>query len=127
MRFLIDNNLPPALALELQALGHDAVHVRELGLSSAPDRTIFDRAAADKRAIIAQDADFSALLACREVSEPSVILFRRRFKSLASVIKLLRQNLSALEPELLAGAMVVITDSRIRARRLPFNAPIGSE
>jgi hypothetical protein len=31
MRFLLDMNLPPAIATRLQAEGHDAIHVRDAG------------------------------------------------------------------------------------------------
>jgi len=47
MRFLIDNALSPALAALLQQAGHDAIHVRELGLQHADDEVIFERAAAE--------------------------------------------------------------------------------
>jgi len=33
-------NLPSTMADWLRSAGHDAVHVRELGLSDAPDREI---------------------------------------------------------------------------------------
>ena len=49
MRFLVDNALSPALAVVLTDAGHDAVHVRSLGLQHAQDIDIFDRAAADDR------------------------------------------------------------------------------
>jgi predicted nuclease of predicted toxin-antitoxin system len=42
MRFLIDNALSPALAALLQQAGHDAIHVRELGLQQANDEVIFE-------------------------------------------------------------------------------------
>jgi len=45
MKFLIDNALSSALAALLQQAGHDAVHVRSIGLQDADDDVIFDRAA----------------------------------------------------------------------------------
>jgi hypothetical protein len=37
MRFLVDNALSPALAVLLQQAGHDAIHVRTIGLQRAED------------------------------------------------------------------------------------------
>jgi len=45
VRFLIDQQLPPALAGFLQDQGHGAQHVRELGLKEADDATIWRYAA----------------------------------------------------------------------------------
>jgi predicted nuclease of predicted toxin-antitoxin system len=45
MRFLLDMNLPPAVAEWLQSEGHDAVHIRQIGLGQLPDRVVFARAA----------------------------------------------------------------------------------
>ncbi len=56
MRFLIDNALSPALAALLQQAGHDAIHVRELGLQHADDEVIFERAAAEHRIVVSADA-----------------------------------------------------------------------
>jgi hypothetical protein len=47
MRFLIDNALSPALAALLQQAGHDAIHVRSIGLQHSDDVVIFERAAAE--------------------------------------------------------------------------------
>jgi hypothetical protein len=44
LRFLLDNNLSPALAVGLCEAGHDAVHVRDYGLERAGDQEIFERA-----------------------------------------------------------------------------------
>src|SRR5919201_2817079 len=76
MRFLIDNALSPALAALLQQAGHNAIHVRDLGLQHADDEVIFDRAAAEHRIVVSADADFGTLLAVRSSRQPSVIQFR---------------------------------------------------
>lgn len=38
MKFLIDNNLSPALADLLNATGHNATHLRSYGMQAALDR-----------------------------------------------------------------------------------------
>ena len=61
MRFLIDNALSPSLTAFLQQPGHDAIHVRELGLQHADDEVIFEHAAAEHRIVVSADADFGTL------------------------------------------------------------------
>jgi predicted nuclease of predicted toxin-antitoxin system len=121
MKFLVDNALSPALAALLQQAGHDALHVRDLGLQAADDETIFDRAAADERVIISADTDFGTLLATRAARKPSVIQFRgpgsRRPEALA---KALVANLAQLTESLEAGSIVTMEPTRIRVRSLPL-------
>jgi predicted nuclease of predicted toxin-antitoxin system len=47
VKFLIDNNLSPVLADALKAAGHDALHVRDLGMQAAPDEAVLERARTD--------------------------------------------------------------------------------
>ncbi|MGP3921269.1 DUF5615 family PIN-like protein [Nonomuraea sp. 10N515B] len=44
MNFLVDENLSPRVAELLTKTGHDAVHVRDLQATSAPDTTIMELA-----------------------------------------------------------------------------------
>ena len=45
MKFLVDNALSPVLAALLQQAGHDAIHVRSVGLQHAEDEVILSAAA----------------------------------------------------------------------------------
>ena len=76
MRFLVDNALSPAVAEGLCRSGHDATHVRDHGLADTDDIVIFEFAERDRRVVVSADTDFGTILALREASLPSVILFR---------------------------------------------------
>jgi predicted nuclease of predicted toxin-antitoxin system len=90
MKFLIDNALSPALAALLEQAGHDAIHVRSIGLQHADDDVIFERAALEHRVVVSADADFGTLLAVRSSRQQSVIQFRgegsRRPEALARTL-----------------------------------------
>jgi predicted nuclease of predicted toxin-antitoxin system len=58
VKFLVDHQLPPALARFLESQGHIARHVRELALKEADDDTIWKRARADDSVVVSKDEDF---------------------------------------------------------------------
>jgi predicted nuclease of predicted toxin-antitoxin system len=121
MRFLVDNALSSEVARGLTDAGHDAIHVRDIGLGSAADPVIFDRAAAEDRIVISADTDFGTLLAMRQQTKPSVLLFRGATpRRSADQVLLLLANLPRIEGDLLAGAIVVIEPARVRVRFLPI-------
>jgi predicted nuclease of predicted toxin-antitoxin system len=57
-RFLIDEQLPPALGRLLRNAGHDAVHIYNIDLGAASDDRIWNEALARKAILITKDADF---------------------------------------------------------------------
>jgi predicted nuclease of predicted toxin-antitoxin system len=59
MRFLVDAQLPPALARHLAAEGHDAEHVADIGLGGAQDQAIWEYAARVGAVIVSKDEDFA--------------------------------------------------------------------
>ena len=58
MRFLVDAQLPPALARWLAANGHTAEHVADRQLEAASDSAIWDWALREAAVIITKDEDF---------------------------------------------------------------------
>jgi predicted nuclease of predicted toxin-antitoxin system len=75
VRFLIDAQLPPTLAKHLSGQGHEANHVAEIGLNSAPDRVIWSHAAATGAVLITKDEDFVVMRAL-DNKGPAVIWVR---------------------------------------------------
>ena len=63
MRFLIDAQLPPALASLLNEHGHLAEHVNDIGPSDAPDRDVWRYAQDHDAVIVTKDEDFANMVA----------------------------------------------------------------
>lgn len=121
MKFIIDNSLSPQLRDWLQELGHDVVHVRDYGLAKADDGELFDLAAVEDRIIVTADNDFGKILAARNASWPSVVIFRRELTFVPrDQFEFLIANLDQIENDLTTGASVVFDAGRLRIRPLPF-------
>jgi predicted nuclease of predicted toxin-antitoxin system len=58
VNFLVDAQLPPALARWISSQGHHATHIFDIGLQAADDPVIWKRARSDKTVIISKDEDF---------------------------------------------------------------------
>jgi predicted nuclease of predicted toxin-antitoxin system len=127
LKFLVDNALSPIIANALRDAGYDAVHVRDCGMRTAEDEIIFELAEREDRVIVSLDTDFATLLAQRQQTKPSVILFRReRGRRPTDQAALLLRNLPQVSEALSAGSIVVIEQTRIRIRPLPI-APRSAE
>jgi predicted nuclease of predicted toxin-antitoxin system len=60
VKFLVDNQLPAALARWIDAKGHDAVHVLDLGRGQEADRALWDFAAKEGRIVVSKTRTFSS-------------------------------------------------------------------
>jgi predicted nuclease of predicted toxin-antitoxin system len=74
LKFVVDAQLPPALASWIAARGHQAEAVRDIGLREAADRAIWEFALSQSAIIVTKDEDF-ALLAAKQIG-PAVVWIR---------------------------------------------------
>lgn len=121
MRFLVDNNLSPRLTQSLLQLGHDGIHVSELGLGAAADSEILAKALASGAILITADSDFPEMLALSGAAGPSVIYLTGTYPTEPEPLAVLIHNqLSSIEELLFAGAVIALDAVRMRVRSLPI-------
>ena len=106
MRFLIDAQLPPALALQLAAAGHEAAHVTEIGHGGATDADIWSHAISTKSVIVSKDGDF-AILAKGSRPGPQVLWVRLGNVSNKALWSALEPLLPEIVEALEAGEQVI--------------------
>lgn len=75
MKFLVDAQLPPALARWLREAGHEAEHVEDVGLREANDGAIWARALQSGAVIVTKDEDFAARSA-QAATAPVIVWLR---------------------------------------------------
>ncbi|HJU15945.1 MAG TPA: DUF5615 family PIN-like protein [Stellaceae bacterium] len=119
MRFLLDMNMPPAMAEWLRSEGHDAIHVSDAGYGNLPDHQIFDRAAEDGRILVTFDLDFGEIIGLTNRPGPGVVLLRLRFAHQPHLRERLRTAIGASGDALQMGAIVIVEDARLRVRQMP--------
>lgn len=122
MKFLADMGVSQTTVRALRDVGHDVVHLVELGLERLNDSSILGKAREEGRTVLTFDLDFGELLAIAGSRLPSVILFRLRDATPASVNVRLMQVVTECAAALDAGAIVTVEEGRYRVRRLPIRS-----
>jgi predicted nuclease of predicted toxin-antitoxin system len=105
MRFLVDDQLPPALARWFVAQGHDAFHVKDFSLTGATDRNVWERARRDGAVVVTKDNDFLNLQ--RQVPGPAIVWITMGNCSKAELLKRMAKGLEEIIAALEAGELVV--------------------
>jgi predicted nuclease of predicted toxin-antitoxin system len=120
VKLLVDMNLSPDWVPQLRDHGWEGRHWSDLGSPTAADIELLEWARANDHVVLTQDLDFSYLLFVAETKGPSVILLRldNEFDAAARqhVFAAIRETQNALA----AGALLTITEKRVRMRRLPI-------
>lgn len=120
MRFLADMGISPGVVDWLRTAGHDAVHVMERGYHQRPDNHILELAHLEERVVLTHDLGFGALMSATGERLPSVVIFRLRNMRPGSVVTYLDLVINQYGRELEAGAILSVTERRIRVRSLPL-------
>lgn len=119
-RILLDQGLPRTAAKILKETGWDVLHTGDIGLSRATDNEILEYARAEKRVIVTLDADFHAILAVANESEPSVVRIRQEGLKGPALADLIENIWPSIIEQLKSGAMVSVTEKSIRIRTIPL-------
>ncbi len=106
MKFLVDNQLPSALAKLLVSRGHEARHVLDVGLDAAADTEIWKYAAANSLVLITKDEDFSRRATQPGASVP-VVWVRLGNCRKAALLSTFDSMISQVQAVLEAGNRVV--------------------
>ncbi|MFN0022823.1 MAG: DUF5615 family PIN-like protein [Parvularculaceae bacterium] len=105
MRFIVDAQLPPALARWLTSRGHDGAHVIDLGLAEAGDAVILDHAIAKGAIVVTKDAVFAHLAGAR--SGAQVLWLRFGNATSRDLLAALTPAMDEIERALAAGQRLV--------------------
>lgn len=91
----------------------------EIGLATADDAAIMDRAVLEQAVIVTLDSDFHMLIALRKASAPSVIRIRLERLGAAAAAALVTDVVRQYTAELQHGCMLTVKDNKITCRLLP--------
>jgi predicted nuclease of predicted toxin-antitoxin system len=105
LRFLVDAQLPPALARMLESLGHVAEHVADRGLAAATDTAIRQYAASVGAVIVTKDEDFAVHRLLREGA--SIVWIRIGNTRRDELLRRIEAELSAIVAALEQGETLV--------------------
>jgi predicted nuclease of predicted toxin-antitoxin system len=107
VRFLVDAQLPPALARHLATLGHEAEHVGDAGLLNAGDERIWDHATAVGAVVVTKDEDFVTMRALSRHGGPAIIWVRIGNTTKQALIERFDAAFAAIADALKRGETVI--------------------
>lgn len=120
MKLLLDQGLAHQTASLLKADGIDALHVSDIGLSSASDKEIITQAKILKRIIVTFDTDFHALMALSGETFPSVIRIRIENLKRNEQYLMIKDIIKGSQKNLEKGVLMTVQKNKIRVRYLPI-------
>lgn len=124
VKLLLDENIPPQVAIELRHLDYDAVHLREVGLKGCKDSEVMAFARKTGRCLVTLDADFADLRHHPTGSHSGIIRLRLKFAPSSIVANALRSLLPRLVHIPVERGVLVVSNGKRYRVKLPREAPL---
>ena len=119
MKFLADMGISPRTVAFLRSQGHDATHLLDANLERLADADIMNKARLERSVLLTHDLDFGELLAASSAELPSVIIFRLQNMRPEQVNRYVSAAVKEYENALTVGAILSVSEGRVRLRYLP--------
>lgn len=118
MRFLLDANLPLSSVEVFRIPGHEASHVRELGMGHLPDSEIAAYALKTKSVLATRDLDFADIRAYPPDQYDGLLVIRLHDEATATEINAVLERFLRMEEwiDSLPGRLAIVEESRVRFR-----------
>jgi predicted nuclease of predicted toxin-antitoxin system len=106
MKFIVDAQLPPALARFLTDKGEDVIHVLDVAMMESSDSEIWERAVKDNLVIITKDEDFQIRASVSTIF-PKIVWVRIGNCSRKELLNYFEHHWKQIKQELDNGANLV--------------------
>jgi predicted nuclease of predicted toxin-antitoxin system len=116
MKFKIDENLPFEIKILLIQAGHDALTVKDQGLTGNPDVELAAVCGKEDRVFITCDLDFSDIRAYPPDKYPGIMVIRSDRQDKPTMVELFRPVLDLLSKEQVNQRLWIIEKDRVRVR-----------
>jgi predicted nuclease of predicted toxin-antitoxin system len=113
----LDENVTTAAEALLAQHGHDVDTVADEGLTGGADSAVIAACRSGERMLVTFDVGFGDIRAYRPGSHNGIVLLRLADQRPDITLDVLRRFLLEHVLEELAGALIVVSDDRVRIRR----------
>ena len=117
MRVKLDENITAAAKALIAQHGHEVDTVADEGLAGATDSVLIEACRSDARMLVTLDVGFGNLRAYQPGTHNGIVLLRLADQRPDATLDVLRRFLIGHVLDELAGALIVVSDDRVRIRR----------
>jgi predicted nuclease of predicted toxin-antitoxin system len=121
IKLLLDENVPPRVALELGGSHYDVIHIRDVGMRGCTDSEVKEFALKESRCIVTLDSDFADIRNYPPGSHAGIIVLKLKYASSENVTKVLLGLLPKLLDIAIEKGVLVSTNGDSYRLRLPEN------